>query len=868
MMIWHVKGTEAVEKELGSARTGLSAEEVVKRLAKYGPNELKEKNKKPVILLFLEQFTDFMIIVLIAAAIIAGAVGEPVDAAAILVIIILNAILGFTQEQKAEKAISALKKMASVSAVVLRDGLETSIPVSGLVPGDVVILEAGRIIPADMRITKAISLKIEEAALTGESLPSDKTADELKDEDALLADRKNMAYKGTIVSYGRGAGIIISTGMETELGKIATMLQDEKEEKTPLQKRLTLFGQKLAIAVLFICVIVFGVGLYRGEEPLLMFMTAVSLAVAAIPEALPAVITISLALGASKMVAKNALIRRLPAVETLGSVTYICSDKTGTLTINKMTVDKFYCGGEVFAADGGKKPEERLLTAVAISNDSRPASGKKAEGEPTENALYESAAKFGYIKEDLVKKYPRVAELPFDSERKCMTTFHSLPEGGFISFTKGAPDAVIEMCVSAQVNGAAAGIDKTAVKKVNDELADGGLRIIAFGYRMWKKLPEAMISDTAETDLVFLGLTALIDPPRQEAATAVKEAKQAGIKPVMITGDHPSTARAIAIKLGIMTETDEVMTGAQLKKIPEQEFLQKVENIRVYARVAPEQKLIIVKALQSKGNFVAMTGDGVNDAPALKKADIGIAMGITGTDVSKQASHMILLDDNFATIVGAVKEGRIIYDNIRKFIRYLMTTNSGEVWTLFLAPIIGLPVPLLPIHILWINLVTDSLPALALSKEPGEGDVMQRPPRKPKESIFSHGLGAHALWVGLLMAAVVLAVQALTIKAGDSHWQTMVFTVLCLTQLGHVMAIRSEKQSLFKQGIFSNLYLLGTVVLVFALQMMTIYVPFLNGLFKTQPLTLAELGISLGASSIIFIAVEIEKYVRRRMKLN
>lgn len=868
-MRWHQQEVNEVLGALNSSLQGLSSTAIPERLVKYGPNELKEKQKRTLFMMFLDQFKDFMIIVLIVAAIISGIIGEPADTIAIIVIVVLNAVVGFIQEYRAEKAMAALKKMAAPTATVIREGMPSTVPTAQIVPGDIVILEAGKIIPADMRVIESAQLKVEEAALTGESVAIEKHAKHLHDEHLPIGDRKNMVYKGTLVSYGRGMGVVVATGMDTELGKIATMLQEEEEVKTPLQKRLISFGQKIAVAVLIICAIVFSAGILRGEPTLLMFLTAISLAVAAIPEALPAVITISLALGAKKMVKQNALIRKLPAVETLGSVTYICSDKTGTLTLNKMTVEEIYADERVATAkETNPDANKELFIALALSNDAQPDASGKIMGDPTEIALYNIAEEKGFIKSKLEKEFPRMAEIPFDSDRKCMTTIHKWHDGKFISFTKGAMDVLVDKSINILTSNGLKAVEPEKLHKVNERMSADGLRVIGVAMRKWDTLPENITPENVETGLTILGLTGMMDPPREEAKEAVAVCKAAGIKPVMITGDHPLTAKTIAKRLGILDDDEKaIITGRELDELSLEEFEERVEHIRVYARVAPEQKLKIVKALQDKGQFVAMTGDGVNDAPALKRADIGIAMGITGTDVSKEASHMILLDDNFATIVKAIQEGRKIYENIRKFIQYLVTSNSGEIWTLFLAPLAGLPIPLLPIHLLWINLVTDGLPALALSTEPAEGDLMKRPPRNPKEGIFSHGLGFHVIWVGLVMAASVLFVQAWSIKTGHAHWQTMVFTVLCLTQLGNVLAIRSEKESLFKIGLFSNKYLLGAVGVTFALQMATIYVPFLNPVFKTEPLTLNELLFTLVLSSTVFIAVEIEKLVKRR-KIN
>ena len=863
----HRKNIDEAVTALKSSLSGLSSEEASRRLEQYGPNELKEKKKKTMFMMLLDQFKDFMILVLIAAAVISGIVGEASDTIAIIIIVVLNAVIGFVQEYRAEKAMEALKKMAAPSAVVMRDAMPSTVPASNIVPGDIVVLEAGNIVPADLRIIESAMLKTEEAALTGESLSVEKHTRSIDEETLPLGDRKNMAYKGTTVSYGRGQGLVVATGMDTELGRIAAMIQDEDEVKTPLQKRLAVFGQRLAIAVLVICAIVFGLGVMRGEEPLLMLLTAISLAVAAIPEALPAVVTISLALGARKLIKQNALIRKLPAVETLGSVTYICSDKTGTLTLNKMTVEEIWADGDIKRVkelnSQSIKASDTFFTALALSNDAKTDAENNIIGDPTEIALYNIAKDNGFDKAAIEQTMPRVAEIPFDSERKRMTTFHKSADG-IVSFTKGAVEFLIEKSEHILTSDGLKELNRAEVLKISERMAADGLRVLCIAMRTWDSPPADMSPENVETGLTVLGLAGLMDPPREEAKEAIRLCKTAGIKPVMITGDHPATAAAIARRLGIIEDGDGVMTGRELQELPLEDFEKRVDSIGVYARVAPEQKLKIVRALQDKGQFVAMTGDGVNDAPALKRADIGIAMGITGTDVSKEASKMILLDDNFATIVRAVKEGRRIFDNIRKFIKYTMTSNSGEIWTIFLAPFFGLPVPLLPIHILWINLVTDGLPGLALAAEPSEKGIMNKPPRHPQESIFAQSLGIHIIWVGLLMGFTSIFTQAWSIKTGNAHWQTMVFTVLCLSQMGHVLAIRSDSESLFSQGLFSNKPLLGAFLLTFALQMATIYVPFMNPIFKTEPLSFNELMFTLALSSVVFFAVEIEKFFRRK----
>jgi P-type Ca2+ transporter type 2C len=718
-----------------------------------------------------------------------------------------------------------------------------------------------------LRLIEAVQLNVEEAALTGESHTVEKQVRALGLPDLPLGDRRNMAYKGTLVAYGRGRGLVVGTGMDTELGRVASLLRAEDEGKTPLQKRLAQFGRVLSLAVLGICALLFLVGVLRGEPLMLMALTAISLAVAAIPEALPAVVTVALALGARRLVEKNALIRKLPAVETLGSVTYICSDKTGTLTVNRMRVDALWALGETQAPEAAPpaEPWATLLKALALNNDASVDRRGQVSGDPTEVALYRAALAAGRRKDELLDSMPRIAEVPFEAERARMTTMHR-SDAEILAFVKGSPEGIIALCGDQLGPGGRQPFDSQAAQDAAERMAADGLRVLAFACRSFPELPADLAAELVETDLTFLGLAGMLDPPRPEASEAVALCKSAGITPVMITGDHPATARTVAAKLGIIDGGDDVLGGSELARLPAREVSERVGRVRVYACTSPEQKIAIVKALQAHGEFVAMTGDGVNDAPALKRADIGVAMGITGTDVAKEAAHMILLDDNFATIVSAVREGRRIFDNIRKFIKYTMTSNSGEIWTIFLAPFLGLPIPLLPIHILWINLVTDGLPGLALAVEPEERGLMRRPPRPPDESIFAHGMWQHMIWVGLLMGGTCLLTQGAAIHMGW-HWQTMVFTVLTLSQLGHVLAVRSERESLFSQGVRSNGPLWLAVVLTTALQLAIIYVPALNALFRTEPLDAVELTVCLGASSMVFFAVEGEKWLVRRGRL-
>ncbi|MCS7220676.1 MAG: cation-translocating P-type ATPase [Anaerolineae bacterium] len=894
---------------------GLTQTEAQRRLAEYGPNELVERGLKSPWLILWEQLTAVMVMLLIIAAVISAALGDYKDTAAILAIVVLNAILGFTQEYRAEKAMAALKKLAVPTVKVRRDGHVREISARELVPGDIVFLEAGGLVPADGRLLESVNLRTQEAALTGESEPVEKDPTPLTSEDLPLGDRRNMVYMGTVITYGRGLAVVTETGMRTELGRIAEMIQKVEREPTPLQRRLEQLGHGLALGALAIVAVVFILGLLRGEELRLMFLTALSMAVAAVPEGLPAVVTIALALGAQRMLKRHALIRKLPAVETLGSVTVICSDKTGTLTENRMTVavldvaghtlnltEALHRGQPIWMRSGnphtlaGLLPEtttaplepalQLLLGGAALCNDAilettdDGSNGLRVVGDPTEGALVIAAAQFGLLKAELERALPRVAEVPFTSERKRMTTVHQASKGrsplsaclpdhlstSYLVFTKGAVDSLLEVSKQVWVEGQIEGLTedwRRRIQAANNRLAQDGMRVLGVAFRPLEALPAQADEETLERDLIFMGLVGMIDPPRPEVKEAVQTCKAAGIRPVMITGDHPLTAQHIARELGIATD-GRVLTGQELASMSVEELETVVEEVSIYARVSPEHKLKIVEALQDRGHIVAMTGDGVNDAPALKKADIGVAMGITGTDVSKEAADMVLLDDNFATIVAAVEEGRVIYDNIRKFIKYTMTSNAGEIWTMLLAPFLGMPLPLLPLQILWINLVTDGLPGLALTVEPAERDTMRRPPYHPKENIFGRGMGRHILWVGLLMGLVSLGMGFWAWRTAHPTWQTMVFTTLTLSQMGHALAIRSGRDSLFRIGLLSNRPLLGAVLLTFVLQLAVIYVPFLQGIFKTVALPASDLAISLVLSTVVFWGVELEKWLLRR----
>lgn len=879
---WHLREAhEAARTHAVDLASGLMPDQVSQRQLEHGPNALPDAGQRSFWALLLAQFSDFMTVVLIAAALVSGVIGDLVDTLVILVIVVLNAAIGLVQSWRADQALAALQRLSAAQATVLRSHAVLQVPAHTLVPGDIVLLEAGNQVPADLRLLNIAQLKVDESALTGESVTVDKHTDVLVGDSLPLGDQLNMAFKGTTATHGRGRGVVVAIGMATELGKVAKLLDQGAGRSTPLQLRLAAFGKRVALAVLAICAVIFVVGILRGEPPLQMVLLAISLAVAAIPEALPAVVTVLLALGARKMVSFNALVRRLPSVETLGSVTYICSDKTGTLTQNRMQAEQLFAGRAdaghawVPGQGGPDAATVELLRAGALCNDASRGPDGSWQGDPTETALTEVAAQAGLEKAALEAELPRAHEEPFDSVRKRMTTFHHMPHG-VVAYTKGAPESVIPLCTSVWQGGAPPpdggggavvgnALDHRAWTDLANTLAAQGLRVLAVARRTHARLPEAGGEiEALESGLCLIGLIGLMDPARPEAKEAVRECMGAGITPVMITGDHPATARAIALRLGLVQDPlAPVLTGADLAALDEDALMAQVRKVRVYARVDPAQKIRIVQALQAHGEFVAMTGDGVNDAPALKRADIGIAMGLGGTDVAREASSLVLLDDNFATIVKAVREGRRIYDNIRKFVRYAMTGNSGEVWTIFLAPMLMLPIPLLPIHILWVNLVTDGLPGLALAAEPAEPGIMQRPPRAPTESLFANGLWQHILGVGLLIGALCLGVQAWAIHTGNAHWQTMVFTVLTLSQMAHVMAIRSEQVPLWRLGLGSNRPLLGAVLLTFVLQMATIYVPILNPIFKTEPLSLPELAVCLGSAAVVWVVVEVEKAWRR-----
>ena len=915
MTDWYTLDRDAVLERLGTRLDGLTDEEAAERLQRFGPNQLQERRGRSPWAVLAAQFTEVMVVVLLVAAIISFAIGDATDAVMILIIVVLNAILGFTQEYRAERAMAALKRLAVPVVKVRRAGQIRELPATQLVPGDVILLEAGARVPADVRILESVNLRIEESALTGESVPTEKVDRALVAENISLGDQRNMAFMGTTVTYGRGVAVVVKTGMRTELGHIADMLQTIGEEKTPLQQRMAELGKWLAIGALIICAIVFAAGVWRGGEITEMFLTAVSLAVAAVPEGLPAVVTIALALGAQRMVRRNALIRKLPAVETLGSVTTICSDKTGTLTENRMTVtvldvagrtvnlvEQLRKAGPVLSPDDAPlAPPDETLTLLLVGGtlcndailepDEKRPGGYRAVGDPTEGALVIAAARMGLWKAQLETVLPRVAEVPFTSERKRMTTIHKVASHRlqvtgseqsdeelatwnlqhYVAFTKGAVDGMLEISDRVWVDGRTEPLDdhwRERIQAANDQLAADGVRVLGVAFRPLDTLPEPVNEETLERELIFVGLVGMIDPPRSEVRDAVAKCRTAGIRPVMITGDHPLTALHIARQLGIVALDDaqaRVITGQELAEMTVDDLEAVVEDVAVYARVSPAHKVKIVEALKHRGHFVAMTGDGVNDAPALKRADIGVAMGITGTDVSKEAADMILLDDNFATIVAAIEEGRTIYDNIRKFVRYTMSSNVGEIIVMLLAPLLGLPIPLTPLQILWVNLVTDGLPGLALGVEPAEPDTMRRPPHPPNESILARGMWQYMLWIGILMGLVSLSVEIWGYGRGSGAWRTMVFTTLCLAQMGNALAVRSERRTLLALGLFSNRPLLGAVLLTVVLQVAVIYVPFLQAIFRTVALTPAQLGISLAMSTVVFFAAEGVKLVRARV---
>ena len=865
---WHCLAPEAVEQALASSLSqGLSAPEAARRLAADGKNLLQEAPPRPAWRMLLDQFRDFMILMLLAAALISAAIGEGVDSLAIVAILVVNACIGFVQEYRAAKAMQALKQLAAARARVLRGGAPAELDAAELVAGDLVILEAGDLIPADVRIVQAAAFGVDESVLTGESVPVEKQVDALADPALGVADRVNLAFKGTVATRGRARALVVATGMATELGRIATLLRQDEGSRTPLQERLSVLGTRLAYAALAICALVFAFGALRGESLLLMFMTAVSLAVAAVPEALPAVVTVALALGAAKMVRNQALIRRLPAVETLGSVSFICSDKTGTLTQNRMRVETLYLAGSAAPAPIAvvdARQAQWLFLAAALNNDARGNSPDSWSGDPTEIALLAAAHAAGYDKQQLERDYPRIAELPFDSARKMMTTVHQ-HGAELTALVKGAPERVLARCVDARGADAAFSVEQS-LQRANAMAADG-LRVIAFARRRLQGREQLRALERIETELEFLGLLGLIDPARPEAQEAVALCQGAGIAVVMITGDHPATAAHIARQLRIAAEGSRVIAGAELGSMGEPELRACVREVRVYARVDPEQKIRIVTALQQHGECVAMTGDGVNDAPALKRADIGVAMGRVGTDVAREASDLVLLDDNFATIVRAVHEGRRIYDNIRRFVLFVLAGNTGEIVAIAAAPLFGLPIPLLPIQLLWINLVTDGLPGLALAAEGADADVMRQAPRPRGESMFARGLWQRILWVGLFIGAMTLAAQAWGWNGGSPRWQTMAFCVLTFAQMGLALAVRSERRSLFSLGLFSNPSLLAAVALTLVLQFAVVYVPAANAIFKTQPLSAWEMLLCCVAGLAVLAAVELQKwFIRTRAK--
>ncbi|MBS5969548.1 MAG: calcium-transporting P-type ATPase, PMR1-type [Clostridium perfringens] len=867
--MWYKKSKNEILKELDvDEKNGLSSNEALRRLEKYGKNKLVTKKKKTLFKQFLSQLKDVMIYILIIAAIISAFLGEISDALIILLVIIINAVIGVVQESKAEKALDALKELSTPKVLVKRDGSLKEILSEDIVPGDIVIIDAGRYIPGDLRLIDTANLKIEESAFTGESVPSEKDASFLPDKEIPIGDQNNMAFMSTLATYGRGVGVVVGTGMNTEIGKIAKMIEQEENDETPLQKKLSELGKILGFLAVGICILIFIISFFQGRDLLEMFLTSISLAVAAIPEGLPAIVAIVLALGVQRMVKKNAIIRKLPAVETLGSVSIICSDKTGTLTQNKMTVTTVYTNDSYIKESEfnlNENESKLLVDCMVLCNDAT-YSEKNQTGDPTEIALLESPFKLNILKEKLEKEFKRIDEIPFDSDRKLMTTVNLVDNKARV-FTKGALDSILSICNRISINGKLLDFTKEHKAKVLENsniMSDKALRVLAFAYKDISK--ENIVLDSLEKDLVFIGMVGMIDPPRLEVKDSIKLCKSAGITPVMITGDHKNTAFAIANELGIAENISQAITGHEIDKFKEEEFNEKIINYRVFARVSPEHKVKIVKAFKSHGNIVSMTGDGVNDAPSLKAADIGVAMGITGTDVSKGASDMILTDDNFSTIVSAVEEGRKIYLNIKKSIVFLLSCNLGEILTLFTAILLNWNSPLQPIHILWVNLITDSFPALALGVDKTKEDVMNNPPRNPKESIFVKSDKIQLIINGILIGGITLFAFKLGERLyADSliHAQTMAFVVLSVSQLFLSLSLRSNTKSAFSLGLFSNKYLVYSILLGIFLQVIIISISFIANIFKVTPLLLYDWILVILVSLIPFAINEILKLFRK-----
>jgi len=879
------KTIEEVLKELGTNKvTGLSEKETELKREEFGLNQLTTKKPKTLISMFFAQLNDILIYILLAAAVISAILGETSDAVIIAIVIIINATVGIIQESKAEKALDALKKLSTPKAVVKRDGELKEIPSEEVVPGDIIIIDAGRYVPCDLRLIESVNLKIEESTLTGESVPVDKDASlVITTEDTPLGDQKNMLFMSTLSTYGRGVGIAVYTGMNTEIGKIAKMLDEKVDAETPLQKKLAELGKYLGIGALIICALMFVVGVLQGRDTFEMLLTSISLAVAAIPEGLPAIVTIVLAMGVQKMIKEKAIVRKLPAVETLGSVNIICSDKTGTLTQNKMTVTKFYADGNLKNIDSLniKDNNHKLLVEnLVLCNDST-YSEKSQTGDPTEIALLVAGVNYNIFKDDLEKKHERINEIPFESDRKLMTTVNKYENEHYV-MTKGAIDNLINLCNRAYIKGQVVEMTSNIKKEIADasnDMSNNALRVLGAAYKV---IPSSHVDiDSLENKLIFIGLVGMIDPPRLEVKDSISLCKRSGIKTVMITGDHKNTAFAIAKELDITNDSQAVMSGNELDKMSEEELNSKIDNIRVFARVSPEHKVKIIKAFKAKGNIVSMTGDGVNDAPSLKMANIGVAMGITGTDVAKGAADMILIDDNFSTIVAAIKEGRNIFTNIKKTIVFLISCNIGEIISLFVAILLGWASPLRPIHILWVNLITDTLPALALGVDPGDPDVMKNKPRNPKDSLFK-GVTLSIFLNGLLIGIITLVAFIVGLKyytgAADlfplfpkgvskdalKHAQTMAFVVLSVSQLVHSLNMRNEKKSIFQIGLFSNKYLVGAIVFGIILQDVIITVPALANVFGVHALSLRDWGFVTILALIPLLFNEIAKIFKRR----